>query len=75
MRVTRDLLLALMLDLVGILLLLLGVLGYVGVIEPLAKPEMYLTCAVLGLVASALAMPRLFRAVRDGQSRERPPRG
>ena len=64
MQMTRDLLAALLLDMVGSVLLVLGILGYVGVIEPLSQPGAYLTLGVVGLVATGLAMPKVLRAVR-----------
>lgn len=73
MRLTPDLLTALLLDLAGTLLLVLGILGYVGLIEALAKPSLYLTCAALGLAATGIAVPRLLRAVRAQRQEPRPP--
>ncbi|WP_295886565.1 hypothetical protein [uncultured Thiohalocapsa sp.] len=73
MRLTPDLITALSLDLVGSVLLVLGILGYWGIIEALADPALYLTCGALGLAATGLAMPRLLRAVRSAQS-DRAPR-
>jgi glycerol uptake facilitator-like aquaporin len=73
MRLTPDLLNALLLELVGTLLLVLGILGYVGLIEALARPALYLTCGALGLAATGIAMPRLIRALRALQRDRRPP--
>jgi hypothetical protein len=68
MRLSQDLIIALLLDAAGSLLLLVGVLGYVGLLESvspiMSQPEGYLTCGALGIVFTALATPRLLRAVR-----------
>jgi ABC-type Fe3+-siderophore transport system permease subunit len=64
MQLTRDLVIALVFDLAGSALLVLGILGYVGIIGPLSEPTAYLTLGALGLLATAIAMPLLLRAVK-----------
>ncbi|WP_058555923.1 hypothetical protein [Thiohalocapsa sp. ML1] len=64
MQLTRDLVTALLLDLLGTLLLVLGILGYVGVIPPFSAPGAYLALGGVGLAATGLAMPLLLRALR-----------
>lgn len=68
MQLTRDLATALFLDLLGTLLLVLGILGYVGIIPPLSAPAAYLTLGAVGLAATGLAMPLLMRGLRSQRS-------
>jgi hypothetical protein len=68
MRLTKDLVTALLLDSVGTTLLVLGILGYAGVLAALAEPAAYLTCGALGLAFTVLAIPSLLRAVRKHQA-------
>lgn len=68
MQLTRDLVTALLLDLLGTLLLVLGILGYVGIIPPFSAPAAYLTLGAVGLAATGLAMPLLLRALRGQKS-------
>ena len=67
---------ALIMDLAGTLLIVLGVLGYTGDAESihpvLGEPGGYLTCGLLGLVLTAIAIPRLIRALRAKAQADRP---
>jgi len=62
----KDMINALIIDLIGTALLVLGILGYAGMaIHPaLADPAGYLTCGIAGLVLSALGILKFVRILR-----------
>lgn len=62
----QDMITALMIDLAGTLLLVLGILGYAGMdIHPLlAEPSGYLTCGIIGLVLSGIGIRSFLSALR-----------
>jgi hypothetical protein len=65
---------ALVLDVAGTILLVLGILGYTGAaaaaLPLLGQPAVYLACVAVGLLLMGLAVPKFLRAAR-ARARER----